>query len=76
MRKLPLFTEHVRLISEYDFCVAQATLGPLKLTHPGRIDHWSFPNFAMCACQDAPVRPELRTCICLTDHETSPPLPR
>ena len=44
MRKSHLFTRHVvRLILEHDpFCVAQATLGLLKLTQPGTVDRWSF----------------------------------
>ena len=43
MRKSPLFTKHVRLMSEHDFfCVAQATLGLLKLTQPGIVNRWSF----------------------------------
>ena len=45
MRKSSLFTKHVvRLMSEHDFFyVAQARLGLLKLTQPGKVDRWSFP---------------------------------
>ena len=44
MRKSPLFTKHVgRLMSEHEyFCVAQATLGLLRLTQLGKVDCWSF----------------------------------
>ena len=51
MRKSPLFTKHVvRLISGHDFfCVAQATLGLLKLTQPGKVDRWSFQNLQCMA---------------------------
>ena len=38
-----MFIKHVvRLTSEHDFGVAQATLGPLKLTQLGSVDRWSF----------------------------------
>ena len=49
----PLFTNHaVQLVSEHGcFCVAQATLGLLKLTQPGRVDCWSFQTLQCVAAK-------------------------
>ena len=51
IRKSPLFTKYfVQLISRHDFfCVAQATLGLLKLTQPGKVHRWSFQTLQCVA---------------------------